>query len=905
MKPVVRFGGQMGGICWGYVLSIRDESSSSVRFVEVRLLRLYAKDGVCSDGSWAGGGVVFSTADGDGLSSRLQEGSAALVFIEDVVKYCLFVVRLCPYCFGWDILSVGKMVSIEMYSIHGSVFRSLFESSASEYPFLSGVPPVKLRGSVLVVLVLRLFSLVKLRHLFRDKAKKKKSRHCSRDISTHRVDPWPQVEVKTTQCPQRWLLSTTRTASCRQIEDLSKLVKQDQYLETKIAMNKGRLEQILRNLIGRTNQEPLSPKTEQIHREKKMGQLSLENRDPLNSGLVQLLSSYNGQLPQSFAKKMLDQSLKPVISSEYTELSVVTKFKGLFFELMHQLENTTPHLIRCIKPNCKQVPDKFEKDVVLHQLRYCGILEVVRISKSGYPTRMTHQKFTERYFRGHRARCLFLEHNKGAKNIQSLVCGESIRRKYAIEANKCSAFASQLLDEQLTSVVYLQSVIRGWTGRKVSEAKVFPTVDMETPHEQQIQVVPSVMAELQRRVLKAEVNLASAYKDSGDVETTVKSYKQALFFRPNFPEANCNLQHTLQYVRNGEKHDKIFTEVEEIIRRHITTSVHFSVQPFYAIAYPIDPMLALDISLKYVVHWFIIASRFACCNPLFQMDPEIFNTWCNILKCVPDSAHWLLKFPAAGEIRLRVYAAAEGVQPDQIIFTDMTMKQEHSRHSALADLCLDTPLCNKYTTGTNALWAGLPMVIQPLKKMATRFVGSLCLTTGLDMIVHSMKDYEEGVVDFALNRPRLQSLTSKLKEVCMTWSLFDTARWVQNLERAYFTMIIEGRGPSLLEFQSYHQTSVALRKGLKLVARFYGSIVIDKRREQEHNQIPWMKLGLENVTVVNYIVLPAQFSYFDPWGQGSFRGEGIVTIRGEAIRIGARELGKSEKGLGIWNWDWT
>ncbi|KAE8698819.1 putative cytosolic oligopeptidase A [Hibiscus syriacus] len=106
-----------------------------------------------------------------------------------------------------------------------------------------------------------------------------------------------------------------------------------------------------------------------------------------------------------------------------------------------------------------------------------------------------------------------------------------------------------------------------------------------------------------------------------------------------------------------------------------------------------------------------------------------------------------------------------------------------------------------------------------------------------------------------------------------------------------------------LKFQSYHQTSIALRKGLKLAARFYGSIMLDKRREHEHNQIQWMKLGLENVTVVNYIVLPAQFSDFDPWGKVSFRGEGIVTIRGETIRIGARELRKLEKGLEIWNWD--
>jgi len=35
-------------------------------------------------------------------------------------------------------------------------------------------------------------------------------------------------------------------------------------------------------------------------------------------------------------------------------------------------------------------------------------------------------------------------------------------------------------------------------------------------------------------------------------------------------------------------------------------------------------------------------------------------------------------------------AAAQGVQPDQIIFTDVAMKNEHIRRSSLADLFLDT-----------------------------------------------------------------------------------------------------------------------------------------------------------------------------------------------------------------------
>lgn len=42
----------------------------------------------------------------------------------------------------------------------------------------------------------------------------------------------------------------------------------------------------------------------------------------------------------------------------------------------------------------------------------------------------------------------------------------------------------------------------------------------------------------------------------------------------------------------------------------------------------------------------------------------------------------------------------------------------------------------------------------------------------------SMKEYEEKAVSLALNRPKLQALTNKLKSVRMTCPLFDTARWV-------------------------------------------------------------------------------------------------------------------------------
>ncbi|RVW93061.1 Myosin-2 [Vitis vinifera] len=127
-----------------------------------------------------------------------------------------------------------------------------------------------------------------------------------------------------------------------------------------------------------------------------------KNRDPLHSDSIQLLSSCSCKLPQLFASNLLDHSQKqasPLSLSAFDsqKQSVGTKFKDQLFKLMQQLENTSPHFIHCIKPNDKQLPGMYEKDLVLEQLRCVGVLEVVRISRSGYPTRMTHQEFARRY----------------------------------------------------------------------------------------------------------------------------------------------------------------------------------------------------------------------------------------------------------------------------------------------------------------------------------------------------------------------------------------------------------------------------------------------------------------------------------------------------------------------------
>ncbi|KAJ9142722.1 Class v myosin [Pleurostoma richardsiae] len=73
-------------------------------------------------------------------------------------------------------------------------------------------------------------------------------------------------------------------------------------------------------------------------------------------------------------------------------------FRSSLIELMNTINNTDVHYIRCIKPNEGKEAWKFEGPMVLSQLRACGVLETVRISCAGYPTRWTYEEFALRYY---------------------------------------------------------------------------------------------------------------------------------------------------------------------------------------------------------------------------------------------------------------------------------------------------------------------------------------------------------------------------------------------------------------------------------------------------------------------------------------------------------------------------
>ncbi|CAO1630772.1 unnamed protein product [Sympodiomycopsis kandeliae] len=146
---------------------------------------------------------------------------------------------------------------------------------------------------------------------------------------------------------------------------------------------------------------------------------------------------------------------------------------------------------------------------------------------------------------------------------------------------------------------------------------------------------------------------------------------------------------------------------------------------------------------------------FATFNQLYKVEPTVFKAWLEILKRVPNSILWLLRFHPPGVPNLiktaREWAGDEVCS--RIIFTDIAPKEEHVRRGRVADLFLDTFEVNAHTTACDCLWSGTPIVTLPKWKMkqASLVAASIVEATGYgdQMIVNSVEEYIDRAVDLA------------------------------------------------------------------------------------------------------------------------------------------------------------
>ncbi|CAJ2507990.1 Uu.00g091760.m01.CDS01 [Anthostomella pinea] len=199
-------------------------------------------------------------------------------------------------------------------------------------------------------------------------------------------------------------------------------------------------------------------------------------------------------------------------------------------------------------------------------------------------------------------------------------------------------------------------------------------------------------------------------------------------------------------------------------------------------------------------------------NQLYKIDPSTFRTWLRILSNVPKAILWLLRFPELGESNLRRTAKAWAGEEvaSRIVFTDVAPKQQHISRARVCDLFLDTPECNAHTTAADVLWSSTPLLTLPRYpyKMCSRMAASILKgalprtregeQAARDLIASDDADYEALATRLAgglsyrsadgqyyEGRGRLVEMRKTLFDSKWTCALFDTHRWVSDLESAY------------------------------------------------------------------------------------------------------------------------
>ncbi|XP_063875803.1 unconventional myosin-Va-like isoform X5 [Scylla paramamosain] len=132
-----------------------------------------------------------------------------------------------------------------------------------------------------------------------------------------------------------------------------------------------------------------------------------KNRDTVSEEQINLLKSSQISLVHALFTvkaqaaptkvKVLPTGPSAAHSSKQMKKSVGSQFRDSLNLLMLTLNSTTPHYVRCIKPNDDKMAFTFDPTRAIQQLRACGVLETVRISAAGYPSRWTYHEFFCRY----------------------------------------------------------------------------------------------------------------------------------------------------------------------------------------------------------------------------------------------------------------------------------------------------------------------------------------------------------------------------------------------------------------------------------------------------------------------------------------------------------------------------
>ncbi|GLI80745.1 class II myosin [Penicillium ochrochloron] len=208
-----------------------------------------------------------------------------------------------------------------------------------------------------------------------------------------------------------------------------------------------------------------------------------KNKDPMNDNITRLLAASEDQ----HVANLFADCAEPEEGSDYPRSrvkkglfrTVAQRHKEQLSSLMMQLHSTHPHFVRCILPNHKKRPKMLHAPLVLDQLRCNGVLEGIRIARTGFPNRLPFAEFRQRY----EVLCQnmpkgYLEGQSAARTMLEKLGMD--RAWYRVGRTKVFFRAGVLADleekrDQLirTIMTRFQSLARGFVQRRISNKRLY------------------------------------------------------------------------------------------------------------------------------------------------------------------------------------------------------------------------------------------------------------------------------------------------------------------------------------------------------------------------------------------------------------------------------------------------
>ncbi len=196
---------------------------------------------------------------------------------------------------------------------------------------------------------------------------------------------------------------------------------------------------------------------------------------------------------------------------------------------------------------------------------------------------------------------------------------------------------------------------------------------------------------------------------------------------------------------------------------------------------------------------------------------EVFTTWMNILRRVPNSVLWLLADNPWAEANLRKHSETRGIDPVRLIFAERAVPADYLARYRVVDLFLDTFPFNAGTTANDALWMGAPVLTLCGRSFASRMAGALLTAAGLpELITDDLDTYENKAVELAQDTRLRKTLRQKLADARENSPLFNTTQFARNLE-AHYTRLIANLDQQTRITQTTASPSTSKQQKLKKI----------------------------------------------------------------------------------------